>query len=414
MEDEKLKRRKAMLSNSIIPYFIGISDDLMFFIAINTLFFTVVKGLSATEISFLTTISSLSYIALQIPALKIITKIGNIKSIRIGTIMLLTSSILMTFGNHYWIIMIGHIIYTTSFLFKKMDNVILKNNLNYLKKETDYIRIANKSKIIYAIITAIIALIAGSIFAINHYMPMLLCIGICIISVLLSFCIFDSSEKEEKVHTIQKKGKIKISRILFIIFISFALLYTTISLGQTNSKLFIQYHLQAHFDVSTTAIYFSFILVSSRIARILGNVIFGKLYNKMKDKVNLLLPVIAMIAFACVLIGSILNSMIIIKMILMTIGFDLILAIRDSSEVYITDLLLKNMVKEEQQKGISYLQLSRRIGETLVSLLFSILLIKLDLFFVLICLVIFAMISFIVNIKLYKMIKERQGVKNEF
>lgn len=101
-------------------------------------------------------------------------------------------------------------------------------------------------------------------------------------------------------------------------------------------------------------------------------------------------------------------------MILMTIGFDLILAIRDSSEVYITDLLLKNMVKEEQQKGISYLQLSRRIGETLVSLLFSILLIKLDLFFVLICLVIFAMISFIVNIKLYKMIKERQGVKNEF
>lgn len=82
---------------------------------------------------------------------------------------------------------------------------------------------------------------------------------------------------------------------MFIIFISFALLYTTISLGQTNSKLFIQYHLQAHFDVSTTAIYFSFILVSSRIARILGNVIFGKLYNKMKDKVNLLLPVIAMI-----------------------------------------------------------------------------------------------------------------------
>lgn len=90
MENDKLKRRKVILSNKIIPYFIGISDDLMFFIAINTLFFTVVKGLSATEISFLTTIPSLSYIALQIPALKIITKIGNIKSIRIGTIMLLS------------------------------------------------------------------------------------------------------------------------------------------------------------------------------------------------------------------------------------------------------------------------------------------------------------------------------------
>ncbi len=52
MESEKLKRRKAILTNQIIPYFMGISDDLMFFIVINTLFFTIVKGLSAAEISF--------------------------------------------------------------------------------------------------------------------------------------------------------------------------------------------------------------------------------------------------------------------------------------------------------------------------------------------------------------------------
>ena len=62
MESEKLKRRKIMLSNSIIPYFIGLSDDLMFFIAINSLFFTVVKNLSTVQMSFLTTISSLSCI----------------------------------------------------------------------------------------------------------------------------------------------------------------------------------------------------------------------------------------------------------------------------------------------------------------------------------------------------------------
>ena len=111
MKGEKLKRRKVMLSTSILPYFIGISDDLMFFIAINSLFFTVVKGLSTAEFSFLTTISSLSYILLQIPFLKIIQKIGNIKAIRLGTWMLLISSILMTFGNNYAIIMIGNIIY---------------------------------------------------------------------------------------------------------------------------------------------------------------------------------------------------------------------------------------------------------------------------------------------------------------
>ena len=76
MEGEKLKRRKVMVSNSILPFFIGISGDLMFFIAISTLFLTVVKGLTAAQISLLSTVSNLSCILLQIPALKIIQNIS--------------------------------------------------------------------------------------------------------------------------------------------------------------------------------------------------------------------------------------------------------------------------------------------------------------------------------------------------
>lgn len=72
MENDKLERRKVILSNSILPYFKGISGDLMFFIAINTLFLTEVKGLSTAEISFLSTTAYLTYMLLQSFALKII------------------------------------------------------------------------------------------------------------------------------------------------------------------------------------------------------------------------------------------------------------------------------------------------------------------------------------------------------
>ena len=72
-----------------------------------------------------------------------------------------------------------------------------------------------------------------------------------------------------------------------------------------------------------------------------------------------------------------------------------------------TDLLLKNTVAEEQQKAVSYLQLSRRIGETTISLIFSMMLTKLDLFYVMICLMLFAIISLGINTKLYKMVKEK-------
>ncbi len=393
-----------MLSNSIIPYFIGLSDDLMFFIAINSLFFTVVKNLSTVQMSFLTTISSLSCILLQIPFLKIIQKIGNIKSIRLGTIMLLTSSILMTFGGNYTIIMIGHIIYITASLFKKMDNVVLENNLKYLHKEKNYAKILSKAKVIYSIITTIIALVIGGIFAINYYLPMYLCIGTCIINVILSFCIYDINENKETIPSTTKIEKIKFSKLVQIIILSFGLCYATISIGQTNSKLFIQYNLQEHFEVGLTATYLGFIIVTSRISRIVGNLIFRKIYGKLKDKINLLLPSIGMLAFVCIIIGSYFQSAIIIKFLLMTIGFDLILAIRDPIEVYATDVLLKNTETHEQQKAISYLQLSKRIVETIISLLFSFLLLKLELIYVIICLFIFAMISLGVNTKLYKMI----------
>lgn len=138
MEGEKLKRRKAILSNKILPYFIGISDDLMFFIAIKTLFFTVVKGLSASQITFLTTVTNVSYILMQMPALKIIQKIGNVRAIRLGTIMFLCSSLLITFGNHYIVIIIGFMLYQPAHLFKKMEQVALKNNLTYLNKQDCY------------------------------------------------------------------------------------------------------------------------------------------------------------------------------------------------------------------------------------------------------------------------------------
>lgn len=404
MEDEKLKRRKVVLSNSIMPYFTGISGDLMFFIAINTLFLTVVKGLSAAQISFLTTISNVFCIILQVPALKLIQKIGNVKSIRIGTIMLLCSSILITFGNSYLVIIIGYMLYQPAFIFKKMDIVVLKSNLTYLNKQDSYIKIANKSNIIYAVITTIIAFMAGGIFAFNHYLPMYLCIGICVINILLSFCIVDSSENIEETEHNQKTSKMKFSKMLGTIFISFAILYPAINVGQTNSQLFIQYNLKEHFDIGLTATYLGIIIATSRVARILGNLLFRRIYTKLENKTNMLLSLMVIIAFACIWIGSYLDSCLLIKFIIMTIGFDIILAIRDPFELYINDLVLKNTKPEEHQKVVSYLQLSRRIVATILSLIFSILLIRIDLVYIIICLMILAIIALVINSKLYKML----------
>lgn len=411
MEGEKLKRRKVIVSNSIMPYFIGISGDLMFFIAISTLFLTIVKGFSAAEISFLSTSSNLAYIVLQIPALKIIGKIGNEKAIRLGTFMLLGSSLLITFGNQFFTILIGYILYQPAFLFKKMDQVVLKSNLSYLNKGEEYIKLANKSNIIYSVITMLIALIAGGIFAINHYLPMYFCIGICVINVLLSFCIFDVEEEQQEIVKEKTKRKVKFSKIAIMTILAFAILYPAINVGQSNVTLFIQYQLQNYFEVGLTATYLSFIIVTSRIARILGNLAFKKIYEKYKDKVNILFSIITLVAFASVVLGGCIENSTILKFLLMTIGFDLILAVRDPLEAYMNDLLLKNTTVKQQQKAISYLQLARRIVATIISLVFSMLLLKIDLFYIIICLMVLVILSLGVNKRLYEMVMENKKIR---
>ncbi len=408
VEQEKQKRRKVILSNQILPYFIAISDDLMFFIAISTLFLTVVKGLSASEIALLTTVTNLAYLIIQIPALKIIKKIGNIKSIRIGTIMLLASSVLITFGNNYLTIILGYILYQPAFIFKKMEHIVLKNNLTYLSKKNDYIKVANKAHLIYAVITMVIALMAGSLFAVNHYLPMYLCVGICVVNILLTFCIFDvgveGKSENHNSNNHQKKVKTKVAKMVLMIFLSFGLLYPIINVGQGNVTLLIQYHLQEYFEVGLTATYLSFIVVTSRIARIFGNILFEKWYPKMKDKINLLLTILTISAFALVLLGACFSTIPIIKFIIMTLGFDLILAIRDPLDTYMTDLLLKNTKQEEQPKAISYLQLTRRLVASIISFIFSMLLTQINLFYIIVLLMLLAVVSLMINYKLYKMV----------
>ena len=89
----------------------------------------------------------------------------------------------------------------------------------------------------------------------------------------------------------------------------------------------------------------------------------------------------------------------------MAIGFCIILGIRDVFGTYMQDLLLKKSKVSEQQTFLSYLGLSRKIGETVLSFIFSMILLKFELLYVIVILLILAIISFNMNYKLYKTVR---------
>ena len=393
MEENKLKR-----FNKIFPWYDGLSGDLLFWIAIDTLFLTVVKKFTAAQIVSLTSISMIINILLQVPLLKIIHKIGNTKSVRLGSLLMLVSSILLTFGRNYLTIVIGKIFYEMAFTFQNMINAVLKNNLELQHKENEYIKYRTKANTIYALVTMIISFVASIMFNINNYLPMIGCITFCIICFILSWYMVDYSKDDKKIIENNKERNKGNS-------------------GQSNGKLFIQQELLKLYDVEKTALIIGAILCVSRIVRLISNIKFDKIHKKYKDKVGIILSVSLSLSLVLMIIGYNISSIPVIKFGIMSLGYIIILFIRDPFKVYMQDLALKNTDKKSQQTLLTTMELSRKIVRTIMSLSFTAILVNNPMVLVISILVVLSIVEVFASLYLYKMIinknQKKENVEDE-
>ena len=398
------------LSNKMYPLYDGLSKDLLFYIAIDTLFLSVAKGFSAFQISFLGVVPTFICILMQPILLKSVKKLGNVNASRVGTFMLLLSAILKTFGATFLVISIAQVLYDGAFVFKSMESISLRNNLEYQNNSPAYMRIRGASNTIYATATFIIAIVAGPLFNISPYFPMYLCITFCLITCILSFSFYevkinnlqDETEKKDK-NKKNKKGKM--SRIILMGLISNTIFLNVVVVGQQDSKLFIQYQLTDWYGITKTATYLSLIVASSRLVRIILNMAFNRYYIKFKNQVPIILSIILAIGFLSIILGAVLPLHNIIKVLLMALGFDLIMPMRDTFIIYMEDLMLKNTEKLEQQEVFANMEILRKLGKVSMNFLVSLLVIKLDLFYIMWIFLITAVIEVMLSKQIVKLAK---------
>lgn len=398
--------KKIERSVKIYPILSSFTADLIFFVPIDTLFLTLVKGLNASQITAMTMVSLLICIIFRTLILKVAKKLGNLKSIRLGTFLILIASTVLTFGKSFVSMLVYKTAYEIAFMFINMDKILLKNNLNALNKEEDYYKIRNRSKIMYAIITMITALLSGFLFNLNNYLPMYLSIIIYFIMLILSFIYYEANLNTDNEKEIKKASKLKITSIIFLVILSNAVFFSIISMGQNNSKLFMQYDFQKVLSLEMVTYYMSSIVFISRIARLVGNVIFGKLYLKMKNKISIILTIFLSMSFSLLIIGHLLNVAFIYKVIIMSVGFFFILAIRDSFQVYIEDVALNLANKEEQQKVMVNIEVYRKLGTLILSAIFTLILTKYELIVIEFILLMLAIIEIFINKRLYNKLQE--------
>lgn len=131
---------------------------------------------------------------------------------------------------------------------------------------------------------------------------------------------------------------------------------------------------------------------------------FNKIHNKYEEKVGVILPIFLSTSIILMIAGSFIKKYIILKFVIMSFGYIIILFVRDPFKVYMQDLALRNVGKEGQQSLLTTMELSRKVVRAIMSFSFTMILLNNPMITVITILFILSIIEILVSIKLYKLI----------
>ena len=399
--DGKIKRFAR-----VFPWYSGLTGDLLFYIAIDTLFLTLVKHFSAAQIVSLTSLSQLACIALQFPLLFVIKKIGNTASMRLGALLLLLSAVLITWGESYYVVLLGRIFHDASGIFRTAAVVALENNLEASDKRKDFVRYRTAANTVYSFITMLISFVASYMFNLNPYLPMLCCIGTCTAGFGLSLLMKDCSgyDKISTKPTTREKVKLPYGGFVVITILVYSIFCLVVTNSQNEGKLFIQQQLLLEFDAEATALLIGGVVCVSRIVRVCSNVVFARLYEKYQEKMGIALPVLLSLSIVFLLLGSAM-PVAVVKIVIMALGYSIILFVRDPFKLYIQDVVLENTPKEQHQTLLTVLEFGVKIAGAGMGLVFSAILVGYPMAVVMWLLLGISAIEIGLSLKLFKAVR---------
>ena len=207
-EMNKVQMRKRNMK--LFPAYKALSWDYIFFYTINFLFLTQVKNIDPADIVLIDSFYYLFNMFSQIPATFIIEFLGRKNSIILGNILSCIYMVVIIFSNHLFYLVIAEMLSATSFAIKESaEPSLLNESIPTSKfKSKIFAKISQKGASRYYIINAVSTIIAGVLYEVNPYIPILLSLSILIITTIMAILFIDPIKKNNK-KKIQSVGQFK-------------------------------------------------------------------------------------------------------------------------------------------------------------------------------------------------------------
>lgn len=204
-----MENSKNMSYNiKIFPIYKGLSWDTLFYYAIEFLFLTSIKGLTAAQVLFVDAFYPIFKFILEVPSNIIVNKLGKRRSLILGNLFIVGDILFLILANNMYMVIFAWFLSGFGYALKGLteSNLLYDSVPKSENRGAIFAKIDGKSSSIYYYLDAISGITTGFLFVINGYLPMLLCLIICIISLLLSFNFKDVDNTQEDEPAPSVKG----------------------------------------------------------------------------------------------------------------------------------------------------------------------------------------------------------------
>lgn len=198
--DEKTKASMRKRNMKLYPIYEMFGLDFMFYYVIELLFFMQVKGLTVADVVLLESFYAAFAIVMQFVVVIIANKIGKKRSIVLGNALNLLELAMIIFGNHFGLFIVAKAINAMGFGLKNISEAtFLNSTLPNTKRQGEiFTKIDGKGYAKYSYFKATSTLIAGFLFDVNPFIPVILCMFCVIITIIIAMNFNEIEEAEDK------------------------------------------------------------------------------------------------------------------------------------------------------------------------------------------------------------------------
>lgn len=314
---------KINLKNiKLFPIYKLFAYDLMFYYAIQMLFLHNVKGISIPNIVLLSSIYCAFQMIFQLPVTLVVDKIGYKKSIITGNIFCTIAVLTYILAPSFSTIMLGDFQLALGFALKSVsESPFLFTVMKREKLEEDSAKIEAKGSSLYFYVEAAASILSGYLYAVNAYIPVVLCALAMLTSTVLSFRFDESTivkDKSEKLTGAEYFSDMKHgfkfifkSQRLKALLLFAGIFAGVVAVAGNFSKAFLT-------DINISSMTFGIITSLLSIISAIGSTYQDKFQNKRKKKTLSYLSIIYICVFFFVGIPALIGFN---NEILLCIGF---------------------------------------------------------------------------------------------